>query len=128
MIDRTQLFAFRTTQNFINQFDRVCDQLGHKRSEVARYCLNRFINEHHNNPESTNRTRQDLYWCWTSSNGPSAAGERNPTVSDQQAKQIEKSGTKMTKDKLLELIRKSPFKEFTFSQSPNSKTIVVVIA
>jgi hypothetical protein len=49
-------------------------------------------------------------------------------MSDQQAKQIEKSGTKMTKDKLLELIRKHPSREFTFSQSVNSKTIVVVIS
>lgn len=48
-------------------------------------------------------------------------------MSDQQAKQIEKSGTKMTKEKLLELIRRSPSREFTFSQSPNSKTVVVVI-
>ena len=48
-------------------------------------------------------------------------------MSDTLAKQIEKSGTKMTKDKLLELIRKSPSKEFTFSQSPNSKTVVVTI-
>jgi antitoxin component of RelBE/YafQ-DinJ toxin-antitoxin module len=61
MIDRTHLFAFRTTQDFIHQFDRICDQLGHKRSEVARYFLNRFINEHHNNPDSTTRTRKDLY-------------------------------------------------------------------
>ena len=61
MIDRTQLFAFRTPQDFIKQFDRVCDELGHKRSEAARYCLNRFINEHNHNPDSTNRTRQDLY-------------------------------------------------------------------
>lgn len=61
MIDRTQLIAFRTTQDFIAQFDRICDQLGRKRSEVARYCLNRFINEHRNNPDNTNRTRQDLY-------------------------------------------------------------------
>ncbi len=49
-------------------------------------------------------------------------------MSDQQAKQIEKSGTKMTKDKLLELIRRHPAREFNFSQSANSKTIVLVIA
>jgi hypothetical protein len=48
-------------------------------------------------------------------------------MSDTLAKQIEKSGTKMTKDKLLELIRKSPSKEFTFSQSPNSKTVVISV-
>lgn len=61
MIDRTQLFAFRTTQDFMDQFDRLCDQLGRKRSEVARYCLNRFIKEHTNNPDSTRLVRQDLY-------------------------------------------------------------------
>lgn len=48
-------------------------------------------------------------------------------MSDTLAKQIEKSGTKMTKDKLLELIRKSPSKEFTFSQSPNSKKVLLVL-
>ncbi len=48
-------------------------------------------------------------------------------MSDQLAKQIERSGTKISKDKLLELIRKSSAREFTFSQSPNSRTIVVVI-
>ena len=46
-------------------------------------------------------------------------------MSDTLAKQIEKSGTKVTKEKLLELIRKSLAKEFSFSQSPNSKTVVV---
>jgi hypothetical protein len=48
-------------------------------------------------------------------------------MSDTLAKQIEKSGTKMTKEKLLELIRKCPSKEFTFSQSPNSKTVVISV-
>jgi hypothetical protein len=48
-------------------------------------------------------------------------------MSDQLAKQIERSGTKISKDKLLELIRKTSAREFTFSQSPNSKTIVAVI-
>ncbi len=49
-------------------------------------------------------------------------------MSDQLAKQIEKSGTKLTKDKLLDLIRRNSAREFTFSQSPNSKTIVVTIS
>jgi hypothetical protein len=48
-------------------------------------------------------------------------------MSDQLAKQIERSGTKISKDKLLELIRKSSAREFTFSQSPNARTIVAVI-
>jgi len=48
-------------------------------------------------------------------------------MSEQLAKQVEKSGTKMSKDKLLDLIRRSPAQEFKFTQSPNSKTIIVII-
>ncbi len=61
MIDRTQLFAFRTTPDFIQQFDQLCHLLGCCRSELARYCLKRFLTEHKNNPDSIDRTRQDLY-------------------------------------------------------------------
>ena len=49
-------------------------------------------------------------------------------MSDQIAKQLEKSGIKYSKEKLLELIRKSSLKEFHISQSPNSKTIVVALS
>ncbi len=48
-------------------------------------------------------------------------------MSDQIAKQVEKSGIKYSKEKLLELIRKSSIKEFHTSQSPNSKDLVVLI-
>jgi hypothetical protein len=46
-------------------------------------------------------------------------------MSDQLAKQVQSSGTKITKDKLLEAIRKSPQKEFSFSQSQGSKVVVI---
>ena len=48
-------------------------------------------------------------------------------MSDTIAKSIEKSGTYISKEKLLEAIRKSPNKQFTYSQSPNSKVVTVVV-
>jgi hypothetical protein len=48
-------------------------------------------------------------------------------MSDQLAKQVQSTGTKITKDKLLEAIRKSPLKEFSFSQSQGSKTVLVCV-
>ena len=48
-------------------------------------------------------------------------------MSDTIAKSVEKSGTSISKDKLLDLIRKSPNKQFTYSQSPNSKVVTVVV-
>ena len=48
-------------------------------------------------------------------------------MSDTIAKSVEKSGTKMTKEKLLEAIRKSPQKVFSFSQSPSSQVVTVVV-
>ncbi len=48
-------------------------------------------------------------------------------MSDQLAKQVQSTGTKITKDKLLEAIRKSPQKEFSFSQSQGSKSLVVQV-
>ena len=48
-------------------------------------------------------------------------------MSDQLAKQVQSSGTKISKDKLIEAIKKSPQREFSFFQSPNSKDLVVVV-
>jgi len=48
-------------------------------------------------------------------------------MSDQIARQVEKSGVKFTKERLLELIKKSSLKEFHISQSQGSKTIIVVL-
>lgn len=49
-------------------------------------------------------------------------------MSDQLARATEKSGLKITKDKLIEAIRKSSQKEYSFSQSQGSKTAVVIIS
>lgn len=48
-------------------------------------------------------------------------------MSQEALRQTEKSGLRMMKDKVLEIIRKSPSKEFMFSQVPNSKDIVIVV-
>jgi len=42
-------------------------------------------------------------------------------------KLTEKSGTFISKEKLLEAIRKSPNKQFAYSQVPNSKVVTVVV-
>lgn len=48
-------------------------------------------------------------------------------MSQEAMKQTEKSGLRMVKDKVMDIIRKSPSKEFMFSQVPNSKDIVIVV-
>ena len=53
--------------------------------------------------------------------------EKRKRMSDQLANQVKKTGMSITKDKLIDLIKKSPSQSFTVSQSPNSKAIVVVI-
>lgn len=49
-------------------------------------------------------------------------------MSDQLAKQVQSSGTKISKDKLIEALRKSPQKDFPYSQSSGSKTVVVAVS
>lgn len=58
---RNQIFAVRTTKDFVKQFDGLCERLGHNRSEVVRYALKQFFNSHFNNPELFRKVRQDLY-------------------------------------------------------------------
>ena len=48
-------------------------------------------------------------------------------MSDTLAKSVEKAGTKLTKEKLIEAIKKSPQKEYSFSGSANSKVVTVVV-
>jgi hypothetical protein len=48
-------------------------------------------------------------------------------MSNELAKTTEKSGTKISKDKLIEAMRKSTQKEYAYSQSLGSKTLVVVV-
>ena len=48
-------------------------------------------------------------------------------MSNEAVKLTEKAGTTISKEKLLEEIRKSPSKQFTYTQSPNSKVVTVVV-
>ncbi len=48
-------------------------------------------------------------------------------MSDQLAKQVQLSGIKISKEKLLELLRKSPQKDFAYSQTAGSKTVVIAL-
>jgi len=48
-------------------------------------------------------------------------------MSNQIIKELERSGLSISKDKLLDLIKKSNQQTFTFSQNQGSKQIVVVI-
>ena len=48
-------------------------------------------------------------------------------MSQEAIKLTEKAGTSISKDKLLEAIRKSPNKQFTYSQSQNSKVVTVIV-
>jgi hypothetical protein len=48
-------------------------------------------------------------------------------MSQEAIKLTEKAGTSISKDKLLEAIRKSPNKQFRYSQSPKTKVITVII-
>jgi hypothetical protein len=48
-------------------------------------------------------------------------------MSNEAVKLTEKAGTSISKEKLLEAIRKSPNKHFTLSQALNSKLATVVV-
>lgn len=60
-LSRNQIFAVRTTSEFVNKFDQLCNRLGYNRSEVVRYCLKRFLNEHWNNTENFQRVRNEMF-------------------------------------------------------------------
>ena len=42
-------------------------------------------------------------------------------------KEVAKSGMSISKEKLIELVKKSSQQSFTISQNPNSKSVIVVI-
>ena len=48
-------------------------------------------------------------------------------MSNEAIKLTEKAGTSISKEKLLEAIRKSSNKQFMYSQSPNSKVATVIV-
>ena len=61
VFSRNQILGVRATNQFVNKFDELCDRLGHNRSEVIRYCLKRFLNEHWNNSENFKKARSELF-------------------------------------------------------------------
>lgn len=60
-VARNQILGIRATVDFINKFDDLCKRLGYNRSEVIRYCLKRFHNEHFNHPENFKRARAEMF-------------------------------------------------------------------
>jgi len=58
---RNQILGVRASAEFVNKFDGLCERLGFNRSEVVRYCLKRFYNEHFNNPENFIRVRKEMF-------------------------------------------------------------------
>ena len=61
VLNRNQIIGIRATDDFVRKFDALCDRLGFNRSEVIRYCLKRFHNEHFNNPENFTRARREMF-------------------------------------------------------------------
>ena len=59
-VARNQILGIRATVDFINKFDDLCERLGYNRSEVIRYCLKRFHNEHFNHRENFKRARAEM--------------------------------------------------------------------
>ncbi len=60
-VGRNQIMGIRTTQDFVSKFDGLCERLGYNRSEVIRYCLKKFFNEHFNNSENFQRARKEMF-------------------------------------------------------------------
>ena len=59
-INRNQMLGVRATKEFVQKFDGLCERLGYNRSEVIRYCLKTFFNEHFNNPEKFRKARSEM--------------------------------------------------------------------
>ena len=58
---RNQILGVRSTNDFVKKFDELCERLGHNRSEVIRYCLKRFLNDHWNNSENFQKARKEMF-------------------------------------------------------------------
>ncbi len=61
VLGRNYILGVRTTNQFVSKFDELCDRLGHNRSEVIRYCLKRFLNDHWNNSENFQRAQKEMF-------------------------------------------------------------------
>ncbi len=58
---RNQIIGIRTTDEFLEQFDGLCKQLGHNRSEVIRFCLKRFLIEQTNQPNNVSKIKSEMF-------------------------------------------------------------------
>jgi hypothetical protein len=57
---RSCVLGVRANLEFLTKFDELCVRLGYNRSEVIRYCLNKFFNQNLDNPEIFKQTRSEL--------------------------------------------------------------------
>jgi metal-responsive CopG/Arc/MetJ family transcriptional regulator len=61
VITRNYVLGVRASDEFIDKFDNLCLRLGYNRSEVVRYCLKRFLNEHWNNAENFQKAQKEMF-------------------------------------------------------------------
>lgn len=60
-VSRNYVLGVRANGEFVDKFDELCLRLGYNRSEVVRYCLKRFLNEHWNSPENFQKVRKEMF-------------------------------------------------------------------
>ncbi len=60
---RNRIIGIRETHEFVRNFEALCENLGHNRSKVIRYCLKKFFIEHYNNLEMVRRARKEMFLC-----------------------------------------------------------------
>jgi len=56
-----QTLGFRVTNEFFENFEGLCDRLGHTKTDVAHYCLKKFFNVHFKNPEAFRKARSEIF-------------------------------------------------------------------
>lgn len=61
VLNRNQILGVRATIDFVKKFDELCVRLGYNRSQVVRYCLKKFLNEHWNNSENFQKVRKEMF-------------------------------------------------------------------
>jgi metal-responsive CopG/Arc/MetJ family transcriptional regulator len=58
---RNKILGIRMTEDSLQDFDRLCDPLSHRRSEVIRYCLKSFLNRDWSNEETIREIRAEFF-------------------------------------------------------------------
>ena len=57
---KKELIGVRASEEFLDNLDRLCGQLGQKRSTVIRYALRKFIADHMNNSANMKIAHSEL--------------------------------------------------------------------